>query len=147
MSFFGAFWVIPQFDASINMISMFAFILVLGIVVDDAIVIGENIYSHLEKGEDALKAAIKGTQEVATPVIFAILTTVAAFSPLMFVSGETGKIMEVIPIIVISTLLFSLIESIFILPSHLSHMKPKKTKQDLMILKSNGIIFNKSSKA
>ncbi len=130
MSFFGAFWVIPQFDASINMISMFAFILVLGIVVDDAIVIGENIYSHLEKGEDALKAAIKGTQEVATPVIFAILTTVAAFSPLMFVSGFMGKIMEVIPIIVISTLLFSLIESIFILPSHLSHMKPKKDKTE-----------------
>ena len=134
ISFFGAFFTIPQFDVSINLLSLFAFILVLGIVVDDAIVIGENIYTHIERGEKGLKAAINGTQEVAVPVTFAILTTVAAFSPLLVVPGNTGKIFAVIPVIVISVLLFSLLEGLFILPAHLSHIDPAKDDK-----KSTGI--------
>ena len=129
MSFFGAFWVMPNLDVSINMISMFAFVLVLGIVVDDAIVIGENIYTHLEKGKSGLRAAIDGTQEVAVPVVFAVLTTIAAFSPLLSVPGFMGKIMGVIPIIVIATLVFSLIESLFVLPAHLSHLNAVKSNE------------------
>ncbi|MCG8606714.1 efflux RND transporter permease subunit [bacterium] len=122
ISFFGAFWVMPGFDVSINLLSLFAFILVLGIVVDDAIVVGENIYKHLENGKSSLRAAIEGTKEVAMPVAFAVMTTVAAFSPLLNVPGRMGKFMKVIPIIVIATLVFSLIESLFILPAHLSHV-------------------------
>ncbi|MFC1513738.1 efflux RND transporter permease subunit [candidate division KSB1 bacterium] len=125
VSFFGAFWTMPINDVSLNMISMFAFILVLGIVVDDAIVIGENIYSHVERGKSSLRAAIDGTREVAVPVTFAVLTTVAAFSPLLAVEGFMGKIMAVVPLIVIACLLFSLVESLFILPAHLSHTKVK----------------------
>ena len=141
ISFFGAFWLMPSFDVSLNMISLFAFILVLGIVVDDAIVVGENIYSKMEEGHTSFKAAVLGTQEVAVPVIFAVLTTVAAFSPLLFVDGFMGKIMRNIPIIVISTLLFSLVESLFILPAHLSHLKigPKKKKKPGLSQKWNKI--------
>jgi len=123
ISFFGAFWVMPQYDVSINLLSLFAFILVLGIVVDDAIVVGENIYTKMEKGITGLKGAIAGAQEVAKPVIFAVLTTCAAFSPLLSVPGNMGKFMKVIPIIVLAVLLFSLIESLLILPAHLSHLK------------------------
>lgn len=126
ISFFGAFWVMPNYDVSLNMISLFAFILVLGIVVDDAIIVGENIYTNLEKGKPSLQAAIDGAQGVAVPVTFAILTTVAAFSPLLSVAGFMGKIMRVIPIIVIATLLFSLLESLLILPAHLSHISLKE---------------------
>ena len=124
VSFFGAFWVMPVFDVSINLLSLFAFILVLGIVVDDAIVVGENIYKQVERGKTGLRAAIDGVCEVGTPVVFAVLTTIAAFSPLTGVSGNMGKLMKVIPIIVISTLTFSLLESLLILPSHLSHVHP-----------------------
>ncbi len=130
ISFFGAFWVIPQYDISINLLSLFAFILVLGIVVDDAIVVGENIYTHFEKGKTGLRAAVDGAQEVSVPVVFAVLTTVAAFTPLLNVPGNIGKFMVVIPIIVIATLLFSLIESLFILPAHLSHLKQKDVKKE-----------------
>ena len=127
ISFLGAIWLMPGLDVSINMLSLFAFIVVLGIVVDDAIVVGENIYSHYQQGKSKLQAALDGVQEVAVPVIFAVLTTVAAFSPLLTVPGNMGKFMKVIPIIVISTLLFSLIESLFILPAHLSHLTHKST--------------------
>ncbi len=128
ISFFGAFWVMPHYDVSVNLLSLFAFILVLGIVVDDAIVIGENIYTQLERGKTGLRAAIAGAQEVARPVIFAVLTTCAAFSPLLNVPGNMGKFMRVIPIIVLSVLAFSLLESLFILPSHLSHLDLSKEK-------------------
>ncbi len=121
ISFFGAFWLMPIYDVSINLISLFAFIVVLGIVVDDAIVVGENVYSFLEKGAKPLDAAIEGTKQVAVPVVFAILTTIAAFWPLLNVEGTMGKVMKVIPIVVISTLTFSLIEALFILPAHLGH--------------------------
>ena len=122
LSFIGTFAVMPWFDISINMMSLFGFILAIGIVVDDAIVVGENIYSEREKGRGPLEAAIKGTQRVAVPVVFAVLTTVTAFTPLLFVPGSIGKFLKFIPMIVIAVLLFSLIESLFILPHHLSRL-------------------------
>ena len=122
VSFMGAFWLMPPLDLSVNMISLFAFIIVLGIVVDDAIVVGENIYRHLQMGKRGLDAAIDGVQEVSVPVIFSILTTVAAFGPLLVIGGTTAKIMRNIPLIVISVLLFSLVEALLILPAHLKHL-------------------------
>ena len=124
ISFLGAIALMPAGAVSINVMSLFAFILVLGIVVDDAIIVGENIYRHQEEHGKGLRGSIDGAQEIATPVIFAVLTTVAAFMPLMFVPGMMGKIFRVIPLIVIPCLLFSLIESLGILPAHLSHTKP-----------------------
>ena len=109
-------WLIPEFDVTINMISLFAFIVVLGIVVDDAIVVGENIFNYLEEGMKPLDAAIRGVREMAMPVTFAIITTVAAFAPLLFVAGNMGKIMRQIPIVVIAVLLMSLVEALLILP-------------------------------
>ncbi|MBT7310860.1 efflux RND transporter permease subunit [bacterium] len=127
ISFMGGFWILPWFGGSLNMISMFAFIIVLGLVVDDAIVIGENIYAHRQMGKGRYKAAIEGTKEVATPVILAVTTTVIAFYPLAAVDGIMGKFMGVIPIVVISVLLVSLVEGLLILPAHLSTV-PDKTK-------------------
>ncbi len=122
ISFLGALAVMPWFDVSINLISLFAFIVVLGIVVDDAIVVGENVYSEFEAGKSGLEAAVDGAVGVHVPVVFAILTTIAAFTPLLGVGGNTGQVMRVIPIIVIATLVFSLLESLFVLPHHLSHL-------------------------
>ncbi|GAA0822499.1 hypothetical protein GCM10009111_30890 [Colwellia asteriadis] len=126
ISFMGAFIMMPVFGVTLNIMSLFAFILVLGIVVDDAIVTGENIYTHLKTSESGEEAAIKGTQEVATPVTFGILTTVAAFLPLAFIEGARGALFAQIPIIVIPVLIFSLIESKFVLPSHLKTLKIRK---------------------
>jgi multidrug efflux pump subunit AcrB len=121
ISFLGALWMLPALDVTINMMSLFAFIVVLGIVVDDAIIVGENVYAHQQRHGDGLRAAVEGTREVAVPVIFAILTTVAAFAPMLMVEGVMGKIMAVIPLVVIPCLAFSLIESKLILPAHLAH--------------------------
>ncbi|MDX1389075.1 MAG: efflux RND transporter permease subunit, partial [Acidobacteriota bacterium] len=121
LSFMGAIWLMPILDVSVNLISLFAFIVVLGIVVDDAIIVGENIHTIQHRTGTGLAGAIEGASEVSTPVIFAVLTTVAAFSPLLAIEGVMGKIMRVIPLIVIPTLLFSLLESLLILPAHLSH--------------------------
>ncbi|MDA1272478.1 MAG: efflux RND transporter permease subunit [Verrucomicrobia bacterium] len=126
VSFLGTLWVMPILGVSINMISLFAFVLVLGIVVDDAIVVSENVYTHQQRHHDGIRGAVEGTQEVVKPVIFGVLTTVAAFAPLVLVPGNTGKVMKVIPLIVIPTLLFSLIESLAVLPSHLSHIRPHR---------------------
>ena len=122
ISFLGAIALMPGLDVSVNVISLFAFILVLGIVVDDAIIVGENIYRHQEDHGDGPRGAIEGAREIAKPVTFAVLTTVAAFMPLMFVPGMMGKIFRVIPLVVIPCLLFSLVESLGILPAHLSHV-------------------------
>jgi multidrug efflux pump subunit AcrB len=122
ISFLGAIALMPTLDVSISLISLFAFIVVLGVVVDDAIIVGENIYSNFQHGKAGLRAAVDGATEVSKPVFIAILTTVAAFAPLLGVTGNIGKIMRVIPLIVIPTLLFSLVESLLILPNHLSHM-------------------------
>ena len=120
ISFLGALLMMPSLDVSINMLSLFAFILALGIVVDDAIVVGENIYTHRGLGKKYTDASVDGAVEVARPVIFSVLTTVAAFLPLVFVGGIMGKFIRVIPFVVIPILLVSLIESLLILPAHLS---------------------------
>ena len=120
ISLLGSFVLMQPFDVSINMLSLFAFIVALGIVVDDAIIVGENVFAHRERGKNFLQAAIDGTLEVGKPVVFSILTSVAAFTPLFFVEGMMGKLMAVIPVIVTSMLLVSLIEALFILPAHLS---------------------------
>lgn len=130
VSFMGAFIAMPFFGITLNIMSLFGFILVLGIVVDDAIVTGENIYTHLENAESGEYAAIKGTQEVATPVTFGILTTVAAFLPLAFIEGARGALFAQIPIVVIPVLIFSLIESKFVLPSHLKNIKLRHEKSE-----------------
>ncbi len=126
VSFLGAIMLMPATDSTVNVISLFAFILVLGIVVDDAIIVGENIYSHQEKHGNSLRGSIEGAQEIATPVIFAVLTTVVAFMPLMFVEGVFGQFFRMIPLIVIPCLLFSLLESLNILPAHLSHRDERR---------------------
>lgn len=123
ISFLGAILFMPTFDVSVNMISMFAFIVTLGMVVDDAIVVGENIYEQTQRGVSYVEAAIHGAKEVATPVVFSIATTCVAFSPLFFVPGFSGKLFRVIPTIVLSVLVISLVESLFILPAHLGHLK------------------------
>ena len=132
ISFFGTLFLMPWIGVSVNMISLFAFILALGIVVDDAIVVGENIYEHRQRGKPYAQAAIDGAIEVAVPVTFSILTTVAAFLPLIYVSGMMGKFIKVIPIIVITLLLMSLIESLLVLPAHLSSGKARPVNGGLL---------------
>lgn len=134
ISFLGALALMPQLGMTLNLVSMFGFILVLGIVVDDAIVTGENVYSHLQKHGDPYRAAIEGTKEIAVPVTFGVLTTVAAFLPLLLIEGRRGPIFAQIPMVVIPVLIFSLIESKFVLPSHLRNMKLRKDTERLNIL-------------
>ena len=124
--FLGAIALMPLFGMSINVVSLFAFIVVLGIVVDDAIIVSESIYRLEHSGQPRLEASVEGCKQVARPVIFAVLTTIAAFFPLLTIPGSLGRIMAVIPTIVISVLIFSLIESLLILPNHLSHGRQKK---------------------
>ena len=132
ISFLGCFLFLPMFDVTINMISMFAFIVALGIVVDDAIVVGENIYEYRHQGMGALQAAIKGARDVLLPVTFSILTNIVAFLPLCFVPGVMGKIWRVIPIVVITVFSISWIEALLILPCHLAHGKKKSTRPGLL---------------
>ena len=129
ISFLTGLWLLPQFDVSINMVSLFGFIMVLGIVVDDAIIVGENVFSKYEGGMTALKGSVSGTVQVGRPVIFAVLTTVAAFWPLLSGGGIMGKIMRNIPIVVILVLMGSLAESLLILPSHLARSKARKSRK------------------
>ncbi len=123
-SFLGAMLFLPGADVSINMVSMFAFIVSLGIVVDDAVVAGENIYEYRQRGMSFLDAAIAGARDVAVPIVFSVLTNMVAFLPLMFVPGFLGKIWQVIPLVVCSVFAISLVEALFILPAHLAHSKP-----------------------
>ena len=120
---------LPRFDVSINMISLFGFIMVLGIVVDDAIIVGENVFRKYEEGMDPRAGSINGAAEVGRPVVFAVLTTVAAFWPLLSGTGNMGKIMRNIPIVVILVLLGSLVESLMILPAHLSRSWERKARR------------------
>ena len=124
VSFLGGLMFMPLMGLSINMISMFAFLIALGIVVDDAIVVGENIYDYHQRGFPPVKAAIAGVREVAVPVTFSVLTNVVTFLPMFFIPGFIGKIWKVIPSVVISVFLISLFECLFILPAHLGHSKP-----------------------
>ena len=135
ISFMGGFWLLPVFDVSINMISLFTFILVLGIVVDDAIVVGENIHIFRKRGLKGPDAALEGAYQVAKPVIFAVLTTMVTFSPMFLVEGALGKIWKIIPIVTILVLIFSLIESLTILPAHLAHMRDESDSGDNIFFK------------
>ncbi|WP_226662339.1 efflux RND transporter permease subunit [Microbulbifer aggregans] len=126
----GAFVLLPTVGVSLNMLSTFAFLLVLGIVVDDAIVVGESIHTESHNPEHqgpggSLNAAVIGTQLVAKPVVFAVVTTILAFLPWIFISGSTSDFTRHITWVVILALVFSLIESLFILPAHLSNLKPR----------------------
>ncbi|HKK17341.1 MAG TPA: efflux RND transporter permease subunit [Opitutales bacterium] len=124
-SFVGGIVFLPMLGVSINMVSMFAFLISLGIVVDDAIVVGENIYEYRQKGMSLIDAAIQGVRDIAGPVTFSILTNVVAFVPLLFMPGTTGKFWWPIPAVVITVLLVSLFEALFILPAHLGHVSKR----------------------
>lgn len=126
VSFAGALLLMQAFGISLNMISMFSLILVLGIVVDDAIVVSENTYRYMEQGIPAQEAAVLGTQQVLAPVVATVVTTIAAFLPMLLVTGTMGKFMSVIPKVVTFALLASLMEALVILPSHMAEWSPKR---------------------
>jgi len=132
ISFLGGIMLLPHLDVSINMISLFAFIMVLGIVVDDAIIVGENIFRKRASVGDPLRASIDGALEVGRPVVFAVLTTVAAFWPLLLGTGTMGKFMRNIPMVVIVVLMGSLVESLLILPSHLAIWRVRDRKENIV---------------
>lgn len=140
IAFLGAIAVMPYADLTINMMTLFSFILVLGIVVDDAIVVAERIHFRQDQLGDGLRGAIRGTQEVSVPVMFGVMTTMAAFAPFMFVPGMIGNFTRAIPLIVIPVLFFSVIESQLVLPNHLSHHKasPKSGKRNVLVRAWNG---------
>ncbi|MBX2849595.1 MAG: efflux RND transporter permease subunit [Acidiferrobacterales bacterium] len=127
----GAFVFLESVGISLNMLSTFAFLLVLGIVVDDAIIVGERVHSEVERGSASLKAAIDGAYRVSKPVIFGVTTTIIAFLPWLFISGTTQEYTRQIAWVVILALCFSIIEALFILPAHLSTIKPQKSPNAL----------------
>lgn len=143
VAFLGAIFLTNAVGLSIDAISLFGFILVLGILVDDAIVVGESVHSRHQEGERQLEGAIKGAQRVTIPVTFGVLTTVAAFMPLLFVVGFMGQVMAVIATTVICCLVFSLIESQLILPAHLGHSNVTSPAGEvgLMLIPIMGIIL------
>lgn len=122
ISLAGSLFILWAMGETINMISLFGFIMVLGIVVDDAIIVGESIYVHRKQGKPPMKAAIDGVHEVGMPVVAAVVTTIVAFVPLAFVDGIMGKFIFILPAVVISCLVISLVECLFLLPAHLNHL-------------------------
>ncbi len=137
ISFLGALWLMPGFDATLNLVSLFGFILVLGILVDDAIVVGENVHRHQsdeKAGRDRMSATIAGTREVAAPVVFGVLTTIVAFAPLLFVEGAAGVIWRQIPVVVIAALFFSLVKCFWVLPAHLGRTSRFRAPKALSLL-------------
>ena len=131
VSFLGAFAIAPYIGISLNMISTFAFLLVIGIVVDDAIVVGESVHFHVEHGISGTRGSIAGTNMVSKPVIFAVITTIMVFMPWMFLSGSTSDFTAQISLVVMAALIFSLVEAFLILPSHLRHLKPLPPRDQL----------------
>ena len=125
-AFLGAILFLPGLGVSINMVSMFAFIIALGIVVDDAIIAGENIYEYRQRGMGPVEAAIRGARDVAVPISYSILTNIVAFMPLYFVPGMVGKIFVIFPFVVGSVFVISWVEALFILPSHLAHTRSNR---------------------
>ena len=121
ISFLGALLLMGPMGVSINSMTVFALIITLGLVVDDAIIVSENVYRKTQEGMGRLKAAVTGAREMSMPVTFSVLTTMVAFAPLLFVPGVMGKIFRLIPMMVMAVLTFSLIESFFVLPAHLGH--------------------------
>jgi len=132
ISFLGSLLLLPAIGVTFNMVSMFAFIVTLGIVVDDAIVVGENIYYNRQQGMAWLDAAITGARDIAMPVTFSVLTNMVTFMPLFFVPGFMGKVFREIPLVVVTVFFISLIESLFILPAHLGH-KGKRREGKLFL--------------
>ena len=130
ISVLGACGVLMQLDQTLNMLSMFAFLIALGIVVDDAIVIGENIYAHREQGKPFVQAALDGAVEVFPSVATSVTSTIFAFLPMMFVTGVMGKFFAVLPVAVIAMLVISLVESVLILPCHLAHGKNERDESE-----------------
>jgi multidrug efflux pump subunit AcrB len=133
VSFLGSLLFLPMLDVSINMISLFAFIVSLGIVVDDTIIIGENVYRLRQEGKSALDSAVEGAREMAVPVTFSVLTNIITFMPLYFVPGVMGKIFRDIPLVVAVVFAISLVEALFVLPAHLGHQKPLRGRVAAMI--------------
>ncbi len=132
ISIAGAMVILWAIGGTINMISLFGFIMVLGVVVDDAIVVGEAIYVHRKLGKPPLRAAVDGVSEVGMPVIAAVLTTIVAFIPLLYVGGIMGKFIAIMPAVVIACLAVSLVECLLMLPAHLSHLPdPDKPNGEL----------------
>lgn len=138
VSFLGTFIVMWMFGATINLLTLFGLIIVLGIIVDDAIVIGENIYRHVEEGTPAREAAIKGAEEVLWPVTIAVTTTIGAFAPLFFIQGQIGTFMGQLPIVVMAALSVSLLEALVVLPSHLSHLPSKRAREEWRATHASG---------
>jgi multidrug efflux pump subunit AcrB len=134
ISFLGSFLFLSATPFSINMITMFAFIVTLGMVVDSAIVVGENVYSYRKKGLGPLQAAIAGVREVLMPVTFSVITNMVAFMPMFFVPGFMGKVYKFIPLVVICVFAISLIECLFVLPAHLAGLREKLTCRPLCAL-------------
>ncbi|MBO0321498.1 efflux RND transporter permease subunit [Muricauda sp. CAU 1633] len=130
IAFLGMFVFAPLFNVTINVLSLFGMIIVIGILVDDGIVIAENIYQHYEKGKPPVQAAIDGTMEVIPPIISAIITTVLAFSVILFLDGRIGEFFGEVSVIVILTLVVSLVEALIILPAHLAHSKALHPQQE-----------------
>ena len=128
ISFLGSLLFLPMLGVSINMVSMFAFIVTLGIVVDDAIVVGENIYFHQQAGMKWFEASVSGAREILMPVTFSVLTNMITFIPLFFVPGFMGKIFKQIPVVVICVFAISLVESFFILPAHVGRQRKTREK-------------------
>jgi len=126
VAFMGTFLLLPLTGVSLNMVSMMAFLLILGIVVDDAIIVGESIYSHQMAGEAGRKGAVNGTRAVLRPVMYAVISTMIFIAPMLILPGDMASAAIPIPIVVILALTFSLVECLWILPSHLSHMKPPR---------------------
>ncbi len=131
ISLAGAMVILWYFGATLNMISLFGFIMVLGIVVDDAIVVGESIYVHRQMGKPPLVAAVDGVTEVSMPILAAVTTTIVAFIPLAFIGGIMGKFIAIMPVVVVSCLIISLWESLFLLPAHLSNLPDMRGTQPL----------------
>jgi len=130
IAFMGTFFLMPVLDVTVNMLSLFGFILVLGIVVDDAIVIGESAYTNMRAKGHSTDTVVEGVMKVAVPATFGVLTTIAAFLPILLVTGVSGQFFAAIGWVVVLCLMFSLIESKLILPAHLAHMKVKHYEKD-----------------
>lgn len=132
-AFLGSFVVMWLFGVTFNLLSLFGLIIVLGIIVDDAIIVGENIFRHIQEGMPPLQAAVVGAEEVMWPVIISVLTTVAAFLPLMFIPGQIGDFFGQLPLVVMAALSVSLLEALLILPAHLMHLKPPKRAERRLV--------------
>lgn len=150
IAFFATFITMSFLGLTINLLTMFGLIMVLGIIVDDGIIISENIYRHIENGLPPKQAAIEGTNEVARPVLATVLTTIVAFSPLMFMTGIMGKFVKFIPYVVIIALGASILEAFFILPSHMADFarppKNKRTRKQVWWFRSILFVYKRSLK-